>query len=89
MLGWALIFFILALVAGYFGFIGLAGLAATIAKVLFLIFLVLWRNHMRDRRLVHDSILAQQRPDVEGVSPPPTPPAFPPAVGGSALRLRP
>jgi len=41
MLGWALTFLILALVAGFFGFFSLAGLAAYIAKVLFLIFLVL------------------------------------------------
>jgi len=40
MLGWALIFFLLALVAGYLGFFGLAGLAASIAKVLFILFLV-------------------------------------------------
>jgi uncharacterized membrane protein YtjA (UPF0391 family) len=41
LLGWALIFFLLAIIAGYFGFFGLAGMAASIAKVLFLIFLVL------------------------------------------------
>ena len=41
MLGWALTFLILALVAGFFGFFSLAGIAAYIAKVLFLIFLVL------------------------------------------------
>lgn len=29
MLGWALAFFVLAILAGYFGFIGLAGVAAT------------------------------------------------------------
>lgn len=40
-LGWALTFFLLAVVAGYFGFFGLVGLAASFAKVLFLIFLVL------------------------------------------------
>lgn len=40
-LGWALIFFLLAIIAGYFGFFGLAGMAASFAKVLFLIFLVL------------------------------------------------
>jgi uncharacterized membrane protein YtjA (UPF0391 family) len=40
-LGWALIFFIVALISGYLGFFGLAGMAASIAKVLFLIFLVL------------------------------------------------
>jgi uncharacterized membrane protein YtjA (UPF0391 family) len=41
MLGWALTFLILALVAGFFGFFSLAGLAASIAKILFMIFLVL------------------------------------------------
>jgi uncharacterized membrane protein YtjA (UPF0391 family) len=41
MLGWSLVFLVLAIVAGYFGFFGLAGIAAGIAKVLFLIFLVL------------------------------------------------
>lgn len=41
MLGWALIFFLLAVVAGYLGFFSLAGVAAGIAKVLFLIFLAL------------------------------------------------
>lgn len=41
LLGWALIFFLLAIVAGYFGFFGLAGVAASFAKVLFLLFLVL------------------------------------------------
>ena len=33
MLGWALTFLILALVAGYMGFFGLAGLAASIARL--------------------------------------------------------
>jgi uncharacterized membrane protein YtjA (UPF0391 family) len=41
MLGWALTFLILALVAGLLGFFALAGLAATIAKLLLLIFVVL------------------------------------------------
>jgi uncharacterized membrane protein YtjA (UPF0391 family) len=48
MLRWALIFFIIAIVAALFGFTGIAAGAATIAKVLFfvavaifLIFLVL------------------------------------------------
>jgi uncharacterized membrane protein YtjA (UPF0391 family) len=41
MLGWALIFFILALVCGYLGFFSLAGLAASIAQILFLVFLVI------------------------------------------------
>jgi uncharacterized membrane protein YtjA (UPF0391 family) len=41
MLGWALTFLILALVAGYMGFFGLAGLAATVAKLLLVVFLIL------------------------------------------------
>ena len=41
MLGWALTFLVLALVAGYMGFFGLAGLAATIAKLLLIVFVVL------------------------------------------------
>jgi uncharacterized membrane protein YtjA (UPF0391 family) len=42
MLYWALMFFILALVAGVLGFGGIAGGAMTIAKVLFVVFLVLF-----------------------------------------------
>ncbi|HKD20688.1 MAG TPA: DUF1328 domain-containing protein [Rhizomicrobium sp.] len=41
MLGWALTFFILAVVAGLLGFFALAGLAAEIAKILLFAFLVL------------------------------------------------
>jgi uncharacterized membrane protein YtjA (UPF0391 family) len=41
MLGWALTFFIFALVAGYLGFFGLAGLAGSIAKFLLIVFLIL------------------------------------------------
>jgi uncharacterized membrane protein YtjA (UPF0391 family) len=41
MLGWALTFLLLALVAGYMGFFGLAGLAASIAKLLLIVFVVL------------------------------------------------
>jgi uncharacterized membrane protein YtjA (UPF0391 family) len=41
MLGWAITFFIIALVAAVLGFGTLAGTAATIAQVLFVVFLVL------------------------------------------------
>lgn len=41
MLGWALTFFILAIVAAAFGFGGIAGASAGIAKLLFLVFLAL------------------------------------------------
>ncbi len=41
MLGWAIVFAILALVAGALGFFALAGTAALIAKVLLLVFVVL------------------------------------------------
>jgi uncharacterized membrane protein YtjA (UPF0391 family) len=42
MLGWALTFLILALVAGFFGFFGLAGLSAGVAKILLFAFIVLF-----------------------------------------------
>jgi uncharacterized membrane protein YtjA (UPF0391 family) len=41
MLGWALAFFILALVAAYMGFYGLMGAAALVAKLLMVVFLIL------------------------------------------------
>ena len=41
MLGWALVFFFLALLCGVLGFFALAGLAGTIAKILLLVFLVM------------------------------------------------
>lgn len=41
MLRWALIFFVIAIVAAVFGFGGLAGDAAWIGKILLLVFLVL------------------------------------------------
>lgn len=42
MLGWTLLFFIVALVAGLFGFTTIAVGAMGIAKVLFFVFLVLF-----------------------------------------------
>lgn len=42
MLNYALIFLIVALLAGALGFFAIAGLAATIAKVLFFLFLILF-----------------------------------------------
>jgi uncharacterized membrane protein YtjA (UPF0391 family) len=42
MLGWALTFFVVALVAGVLGFTSIAGASIAIAKLLFLIFLVLF-----------------------------------------------
>jgi uncharacterized membrane protein YtjA (UPF0391 family) len=42
MLGWAVIFLIIALVAAVFGFGGIAAASAGIAKLLFVIFLVLF-----------------------------------------------
>ncbi len=41
MLNWAILFFIVALVAAFFGFGGIAGTAASIGKILFVGFLVL------------------------------------------------
>ena len=37
MLKWALIFFVISLIAGYFGFTGVASTTRSIAKVLFFI----------------------------------------------------
>jgi len=42
MLGWALTFLIVALVAGVLGFGVVSGMAASIAKILFVVFLVLF-----------------------------------------------
>lgn len=42
MLRWALIFFVVSLVAALFGFTGIAVATAEIAKILFFIFLVLF-----------------------------------------------
>lgn len=41
MLGWALVFFVLALASAALGFGGLAGVAASIAQILFVVFLAL------------------------------------------------
>lgn len=41
MLGWALAFFILAIIAGALGFGGIAGASAGIAQLLFFVFLAL------------------------------------------------
>lgn len=42
MLGWAVLFLIVALIAGVLGFGVVAGTAAWIAKVLFVVFLILF-----------------------------------------------
>ncbi len=42
MIGWAIFFFIIALIAGALGFGGVAGAAAGIAQILFFLFLVLF-----------------------------------------------
>jgi uncharacterized membrane protein YtjA (UPF0391 family) len=41
LLRWALLFFVLALMASVFGFLGVAAAALAIAKILFFVFLVL------------------------------------------------
>ena len=41
MLGWALAFFLMAVVSAALGYGGLAGLAASIAQILFVVFLAL------------------------------------------------
>lgn len=41
MIGWALVFFILAIVAGVLGFTGIAGAAVNIAWILFVVGIIL------------------------------------------------
>ena len=54
MLNWAVIFFIIALIAAFFGFGGIATASAGIAQILFYVFLLLFvaaliANAMRGR----------------------------------------
>lgn len=42
LLDWALIFLVLAIIAGVFGFTDIAGDSAWIAKVLFVVFLIVY-----------------------------------------------
>jgi len=42
MLTWAILFLVLALIAGLFGFFEIAGVSMFIAKILFFVFLVLF-----------------------------------------------
>jgi uncharacterized membrane protein YtjA (UPF0391 family) len=42
MIGWAITFLIIALIAGILGFTGVAGTAMGIAKILFVVFLILF-----------------------------------------------
>jgi uncharacterized membrane protein YtjA (UPF0391 family) len=42
MLQWALVFFVIALIAAVFGFLGIATAAVSIAKVLSFVFLILF-----------------------------------------------
>lgn len=42
MLWWALVFFIVAIIAGAFGFGGIAGASAGIAQILFFVFLAVF-----------------------------------------------
>jgi uncharacterized membrane protein YtjA (UPF0391 family) len=42
MLKWAIIFFVISLIAGFFGFTGVASTTRTIAKVLFFIALAIF-----------------------------------------------
>ena len=56
MLGWALTFLVVALIAGVLGFTTIAGTAIGVAKILFYVFLVLFlvsvvMNFVRGRRI--------------------------------------
>lgn len=57
MLGWALTFLIIALVAAVFGFGGIAGASVGIAKLLFFLFLVLFIVSMIARAVQGRSVV--------------------------------
>ena len=42
MLGWAITFFMIAIIAGALGFGGIAAAAASIAQLFFYLFVILW-----------------------------------------------
>jgi uncharacterized membrane protein YtjA (UPF0391 family) len=42
MLKWALVFFVVSIIAGLFGFRGVQGAAKTVAKALFFVFIVMF-----------------------------------------------
>ncbi len=55
MLGWALTFLVIAIIAGMLDFAGIAAVSTSIAKIIFFVFLVLFAvtiiaNLMRGRR---------------------------------------
>jgi uncharacterized membrane protein YtjA (UPF0391 family) len=51
LLRWALLFFVVALIASVFGFLGVAAVAVAIAKIMFLVFLVLLLGALLGGRL--------------------------------------
>ena len=53
---WALIFFIIALIAGLFGFTDIAGVAMGIAKILFFVFLGLLGAFWPREQIPHSEI---------------------------------
>ncbi len=57
MLGWALTFLVIALVAAIFGFGGIAGASVGIAKLLFFLFLVLFIVSMIARAVQGRSVV--------------------------------
>lgn len=53
MLSWALVFLVVALIAGAFGFWGVASVATGFAKILFVVFLVLFLGSLIINMLGH------------------------------------
>ncbi len=51
LLRWALLFFLVALLASLFGFLGIAAAAVAIAKIMFFVFLVLFLGSFFGGRL--------------------------------------
>ncbi len=57
MLGWAVVFALLAIIAGGMGFFALAGLSAAVAKLLFFVFLALLVLSFIVRAIRGDSVV--------------------------------
>jgi uncharacterized membrane protein YtjA (UPF0391 family) len=57
MLGWALTFLVIALIAAVFGFGGIAGASVGIAKILFFLFIVLFIVSMIARAVQGRSVV--------------------------------
>ncbi len=68
MLYWALVFLVVAIIAGALGFGGIAGTSAGIAQILFFIFLA-FLDHFAACRPVQTGVKSRQRPNTGSRTP--------------------